>query len=104
RIADMGRVDGRPTLIAAPNRDQVFGLEDAQGLAQGRAAHLEFGEQVLLARQPVAIAQLATDDALAQHVGDHLGQPRLMDAHARSLTELWAASRRGGPSNDATSK
>ena len=67
-------VHGGPAAGAAPDGDQLFGLEDAERLAQRRSGHPELLGERGLGRQRLALAQLAADDPLAQVVGDELGR------------------------------
>ncbi len=53
---------------------EAFGFEDADSLANRRAGHLEFGDQVGFRRQRVAIRQFPPDDRIADPLGDQFGR------------------------------
>ena len=61
--------------VAAADRDQALGLEDAQRLPHRDEADVEVFDELLLARQQVAVGEPAVDDLLPQLVGDDLGGP-----------------------------
>ena len=70
-----GRVHDGPSAVAAADRHQTLGLEDSQGFPQRHQADVELLDEHFLARQQVAVGQLAVDDLTAEFVGDDLGRP-----------------------------
>jgi len=48
--------------VAAPDRDQPFGLQDSQCLPQRDEADIELLDEQFLAGQQIAVGQFAVDD------------------------------------------
>src|SRR6188472_1572416 len=61
--------------VAAAHRNQALGLENPQCLPQRHQADVELLDEDFLARQQVAVRQLAVDDLPTKLVGDDLGRP-----------------------------
>ena len=69
-------VHDRAAAVAAPDRDQALGFQDPQRFAQRDQADVELLDEHLLARQEIAVGELAVDDLTAQLVGYDFGDPR----------------------------
>ena len=57
-----GRMHDGTATVAAPNRDQALGLQDPQRFPQRNQADVELLDQHLLARQQIAVGEVAVDD------------------------------------------
>ena len=71
-------MDSRSASGAAHDADQTFGLENSEGLAQGRARNAQRHHERAFGRQGVPLVQFATDDLFPNLVGDEfrcLGNP-----------------------------
>ncbi|MDT5221776.1 MAG: hypothetical protein QOF15_3881, partial [Mycobacterium sp.] len=74
--AGLGRcVHDGTAAVAAPHRDQSLGLQDPQRFAQGDQADLELVNEDFLARQQIAVGELAVDDLATQLIGYDFGDP-----------------------------
>ena len=87
------RVHDGAAPVAAPDRNQALGLQDPQRLAQRDEADVELFDQHLLARQQIAVGELAVDDLAAQLVGYDFGDPR----RRQPATGVGANSQGGHP-------
>src|SRR6266852_1031961 len=67
-VVDRRRGDERAEPVTA--RDEVFALEQLEGLAQGHERHAEAFRELALVVEPSAGWKLAGSDPLAQHIGD----------------------------------
>lgn len=74
--------------VAALHGDQALGLEDAEGFAQRRAAHLELVQQLVLRGQGVAVLQLAAHDPVPQDGRHQVRQPGLPHRHLAFCTNF----------------
>jgi hypothetical protein len=69
--------------VPALNGDETLGLQDAEGLADGRLANAELAQEGLLARQEIAVLEHASENLVAERLGDELSDRRLPDLPAR---------------------
>ena len=65
----------KPTAVAAAHGQQALCLEDSQGLPQRDQADVELLDEHFLARQQIAVGELALDDLPTQLIGDDFGRP-----------------------------
>jgi hypothetical protein len=77
--SDLGACTTAPPMFPRRTVMRPFGLEDAEGLAQGRPAHLELLEELVLLGEEVPVGDVAVDDAGAQAGGNQVGDPRLAE-------------------------
>jgi len=69
-----GPLDERAARPTGANADEALDLEDAQGLANRRAAHSGLHHQLAFGRQRGAFGELTAQDSLAQLVDEHVGR------------------------------
>ena len=67
---DRWLVHPRPGARSADHADQPFGLENAEGLAQGRARNPQAFDQLPLGGEEIAFGNITVDDLGADLVGD----------------------------------
>ena len=70
--------DDRPAALAAPDRQQSLGLQNAERLAQARPADGELLEEHGLGRQLGAVGQVAVENPRPQLRGDRLRDRRVV--------------------------
>src|SRR3546814_10329567 len=79
-----GLMDARAAARSAHDADQIFGLENAEGFAQGRPRNAERRHQSPLGRQRIPLGQLPANDLGSDLVGDQFRRLRYPDARSRS--------------------
>src|SRR3546814_15653715 len=75
-------MDARAAARAAHDADQIFGLENAEGFAQGRPRNAERRHQSPLGRQRIPLGQLPANDLGSDLVGDQFRRLRYPDARS----------------------